>query len=92
MIRAILFYFLVISFSLTSLILKYNLGLRLYKKHDLHEIETNDYANRLDFLLELKLASSLRRESLSVVRYFNQERGFMKPYFFNSIVENFFFG
>ncbi len=80
-----------ISFSLTSLILKYNLGLKLYKKHDLHEIETNDYANRLDFLLvvirslkdfssnlnQLKLASSLRRESLSVVGYSNQERGIL---------------
>jgi hypothetical protein len=31
--------------SLTRLVLKNDLGLKLYKKPDLHEIETNDYPN-----------------------------------------------
>jgi len=32
-----------ISCSLTRLVLKNDLGLKTYKKPDLHEIETNDY-------------------------------------------------
>jgi hypothetical protein len=34
--------------SLTRLVLKNDLGLRPYKKPDLHEIETKDYPKRLD--------------------------------------------
>jgi hypothetical protein len=34
-----------ISCSLTRLVLKNDLGLKTYKKPDLHEIETNDYPN-----------------------------------------------
>ena len=34
-----------ISYSLTWLVLKNDLGLKPYKKPDLHEIETNDYPN-----------------------------------------------
>ncbi len=34
-----------ISCSLTRLVLKNNLGLKPYKKPDLHEMETNDYPN-----------------------------------------------
>ena len=34
-----------ISCSLTRLVLKNDLGLKPYKKPDLHEIETNDYPN-----------------------------------------------
>ena len=34
-----------ISCSLTRLVLKNDLGLKSYKKPDLHEIETNDYPN-----------------------------------------------
>ncbi len=34
-----------ISSCLTRLVLKNDLGLKPYKKFDLHEIETNDYPN-----------------------------------------------
>ncbi len=34
-----------ISCSLTRLVLKNDLGLKPYKKPDLHEIDTNDYPN-----------------------------------------------
>jgi len=34
-----------ISCSLTRLVLKNDLGLKPYKKPDLHEIKTNDYRN-----------------------------------------------
>ena len=40
--------------SLTRLVLKNDLGLKPYKKPDLHEIETNDYPKRLDFCKWLK--------------------------------------
>lgn len=44
-----------ISFSLTKLVLKNDLGLiKSFKKPDLHEIETNDYPKRLDSCRWLK--------------------------------------
>jgi len=43
-----------ISCNLTGLVLKNDLGLKPYKKTDLHEIETNDYPKRLDFCNWLK--------------------------------------
>jgi hypothetical protein len=36
-----------ISCSLTRLVLKNDLGLKPYKKPDLHEIETNDYPTHI---------------------------------------------
>jgi hypothetical protein len=44
-----------ISCSLTRLVLKNDLGLKPYKKPDLHEIETNDYPNT-DIILMINKA------------------------------------
>jgi hypothetical protein len=53
-----------ISCSLTRLVLKNDLGLKPYKKPDLHEIETNDYPNTYGHHMMMSISNNLDTKKL----------------------------